>query len=92
MSYAEFKSNRAAQELLAKRMVEDLLSRHDKPGRSEEEVIRRSAAEHYGGPDAVEYWNSSAYHAKGSRFNPYGNEPDMAEYTMSVYQRYLRGR
>ena len=92
MSYAEFKSNRAAQELLARRLVEDLLARHDSPGRSEEEIIRRAAAEHYGGPGAVEYWNSSAYHAKGSRFNPYGNEPDMAEYTMSVYQRYLRGR
>jgi hypothetical protein len=89
MTYAEFKNNRAAQELLATRMFEDLLAQHSAPGRSEEEVIRRVAAHHYGGPGAVEYWNSHQYHAKGSRFNPYGAEPDMAEYTMSVYRRYM---
>lgn len=91
-TYAEFKNNRAAQELLATRLFQDLLAKHSAPGRSEEEVIRRIAAEHYGGPGAVEYWNSHQYHAKGSQYNPYGAEPDMAEYTMSVYRKYLGGR
>jgi hypothetical protein len=91
-SYAEFKNNRAAQELLATRLFEDMLAKHTAPGRSEEEIIRRIAAEHYGGPGAVEYWNSHQYHAKGSQYNPYGAEPDMAEYTMSVYRKYRGGR
>ena len=91
-TYAEFKNNRAAQELLATRLFEDMLAKHTAPGRSEEEIIRRIAAEHYGGPGAVEYWNSHQYHAKGSQFNPYGAEPDMAEYTMSVYRKYRGGR
>jgi len=91
-TYAEFKNNRAAQELLATRLFEDMLAKHTAPGRSEEEIIRRIAAEHYGGPGAVEYWNSHQYHAKGSQYNPYGAEPDMAEYTMSVYRKYRGGR
>jgi len=91
-TYAEFKNNRAAQELLATRLFEDMLAKHTAPGRSEEEIIRRIAAEHYGGPGAVEYWDSHQYHAKGSRFNPYGAEPDMAEYTKSVYRKYRGGR
>ena len=91
MTYAEFKNNRAAQELLAERHFEALLVKHSAPGRSEEEIIRRIAAEHYGGPGAVEYWNSTGYHAAGSRYNPYGNEPNMAEYTMSVYRKYQGG-
>ena len=80
------------QELLATRLFEDMLANHTAPGRSEEEIIRRIAAEHYGGPGAVEYWDSHQYHAKGSRFNPYGAEPDMAEYTKSVYRKYRGGR
>ena len=91
MTYAEFKNNRAAQELLAERHFEALLVKHSAPGRSEEETIRRIAAEHYGGPGAVEYWNSTGYHAAGSRYNPYGNEPNMAEYTMSVFRKYKGG-
>lgn len=91
MTYAEFKNNRAAQELLAERHFEALLVKHSAPGRSEEEIIRRIAAEHYGGPGAVEYWNSTGYHAAGSRYNPYGNEPNMAEYTMSVFRKYKGG-
>ncbi len=91
MTYAEFKNNRAAQELLAERHFEALLVKHSAPGRSEEETIRRIAAEHYGGAGAVEYWNSTGYHAAGSRYNPYGNEPNMAEYTMSVYRKYQGG-
>ena len=91
MTYAEFKNNRAAQELLAERHFEALLVKHSAPGRSEEETIRRIAAEHYGGAGAVEYWNSTGYHAAGSRYNPYGNEPNMAEYTMSVFRKYKGG-
>tara|TARA_R100001224_G_scaffold51313_1_gene29697 strand:+ start:91 stop:2721 length:2631 start_codon:yes stop_codon:yes gene_type:complete len=91
-TYVEFKNNRAAQELLATRLFEDMLAKHTAPGRSEEEIIRRIAAEHYGGPGAVEYWDSHQYHAKGSQFNPYGAEPDMAEYTKSVYRKYRGGQ
>ena len=40
MTYAEFKNNRAAQELLVERHFE-LLVKHSAPGRSEEETIRR---------------------------------------------------
>ena len=87
MSRSEFMNNKAAQITLLNRRFTEQYAKHSAPGRSEEETVRRMAAEHYGGSDAVKHWNNPEYHKEGSKYNPY-NEPNMAKYTASVWARY----
>ena len=84
MSYTEFRYNRLAQEKLLNLMFSELFNKYSTEGRSEEEVIRRAAAEWYGGPGAVEHWNNPGYHANVP------GEPNMAEYTSSIWRKYSR--
>lgn len=86
MSYSEFMNNKAAQITLLNRRFAEQYAKHSAPGRSEEEVVRRMAAVHYGGDGAVEHWNNPRYHDRNGPYNP-GYEPNMAEYTASVWAR-----
>ena len=84
MSYTQFRYNRLAQEKLLNAMFAEMFERHSAPGRSEEETVRRAAAEWYGGAGAVKHWNNPGYHANVP------NEPNMAEYTSSIWRKYSR--
>ena len=86
MTRSEFMNNKAAQITLLNRRFAEQYAKHSAPGRSEEEVVRRMAAVHYGGDGAVEHWNNPRYHDRNGPYNP-GYEPNMAEYTASVWAR-----
>lgn len=87
MSYSEFMNNKAAQITLLNRRFAEQIAKHSAPGRSEEEVIRRVAAAHYGGEDNAHHWNNPRFHDRNGPYNP-GYEPNMQEYTASVWARY----
>ena len=82
MTYEEFLADPQAQERVIMGEFQEVLGRHNQPGRSEEEIVRRAAAEWYGGPGGVKTLNNPGYHANVP------GEPNMQEYTMSVWQRY----
>ena len=82
MTYEEFLADPQAQERVIMGEFQEVLAKHNQPGRSEEEIVRRAAAEWYGGPGGVKHWNNPGYHANVP------GEPNMQEYTLSVWQRY----
>lgn len=88
MTPAEYRANPNAQRQLAVRYFDELVRKHTAPGRSEEETIRRVAAEHYGGrPDQ---WDNPKFHSRSGPYNP-GDEPNMQEYTKAIWNRYSQG-
>ena len=91
MTPAEYRADVGAQRRLANAYFEELVQKHTTPGRSQEEIIRRVAAEHYGGPGAVEHWNNPGYHSRSGPYNP-GYEDNMQEYTQDVWNLYQGGK
>ena len=88
MTPAEYRANPGAQRQLAVKYFDELVETHTVPGRSEEEIIRRVAAEHYGGrPDQ---WDNPEFHSRNGPYNP-GDEPNMQEYTLDIWNRYQGG-
>lgn len=90
MTPAEYRANPNAQRMLGERYFAEQVRRHTAPGRSEEETIRRVAAEHYGGSGAVKHWDNPDYHSRSGPYNP-GDEPNMQEYTKAIWNRYSQG-
>jgi len=90
MTPAEYRANPNAQRMLGERYLAEQVRKHTAPGRSEEEVIRRVAAEHYGGAGAVKHWDNPGYHSRSGPYNP-GDEPNMQEYTKAIWNRYSKG-
>ena len=90
MTPAEYRADVGAQNRLASAYFNELVQQHTAPGRSQEEVIRRVAAQHYGGSGAVDHWNNPGYHSRSGPYNP-GNEPNMQEYTASIWAKYQGG-
>ena len=82
MSPNEFRYNPAAQDKVLNGMFNDMLTNNLAAGYSEEEAVRRAAAEWYGGPGAVEHWNNPGY--KGA----FANHPNMQQYTRSIWRKY----
>jgi len=90
MTPAEYRANPNAQRMLGERYFAEQVRKHTAPGRSEEEVIRRVAAEHYGGAGAVKHWDNPGYHSRSGPYNP-GYEDNMQEYTQAVWNLYQQG-
>jgi hypothetical protein len=90
MTPAEYRANPNAQRMLGERYFAEQVRKHTAPGRSEEEVIRRVAAEHYGGAGAVKHWDNPGYHSRSGPYNP-GYEDNMQEYTQAVWNLYSQG-
>ena len=82
MSPNEFRYNPAAQDKVLNGVFNDMLTNNLSAGYSEEEAVRRAAAEWYGGPGAVEHWNNPGY--KGA----FANHPNMQQYTRSIWRKY----
>ena len=78
----EYRMNPAAQDAVLNGEFNRMLSREFAAGRSLEVAVRRAAAEWYGGPGGLENWNNPNY--KGA----FANHPNMAEYTMSIWQKF----
>ena len=55
MTYEEFLADPQAQERVIMGEFQEVLGKHNQPGRSEEEIVRRAAAEWYGGPGGVKH-------------------------------------
>ena len=90
MTPAQYRADVAAQNQLAVAYFSELVQQHTAPGRSQEEIIRRVAAHHYGGSGAVDHWDNPGYHSRSGPYNP-GNEPNMQEYTASIWAKYQGG-
>ena len=90
MTPAEYRANPNAQRMLGQRYLAEQVRKHTAPGRSEEEVIRRVAAEHYGGAGAVKHWDNPNYHSRSGPYNP-GDEDNMQEYTQAIWSLYSQG-
>ena len=90
MTPAQYRADVNAQNQLAVAYFNELVEMHTAPGRSQEEIIRRVAAHHYGGAGAVDHWNNPGYHSRSGPYNP-GNEPNMQEYTASIWAKYSGG-
>ena len=78
----EYLANPAAQDAVVNGEFNRMLTREFKRGASEEVAVRRAAAEWYGGPGAIQHWNNPGY--KGA----FGDHPNMAEYTTSIWRKY----
>ena len=78
----EYRMNPAAQDAVLNGEFNRMLNREFAAGRSLEVAVRRAAAEWYGGPKGLENWNNPAY--KGA----FADHPNMAEYTMSIWQKF----
>ena len=76
MTYEEFLADPQAQERVIMGEFQEVLKANQE--RSEEEIVRRAAAEWYAGPGGVKHWNNPGYHANVP------GEPNMQEYTLSV--------
>ena len=78
----EYRNNPAAQDAVLNGEFNRMLKRELASGATLEVAVRRAAAEWYGGTDGLANWNNPEF--KGA----FGDHPNMAEYTMSIWTKF----
>lgn len=82
LSSEEYRNNPAAQDAVLNGEFNRMLKRELSSGATLEVAVRRAAAEWYGGPNGLANWNNPEF--KGA----FGDHPNMAEYTMSIWTKF----
>lgn len=85
LSPAEYAQNPEAQEVITYGAIRDIAAKHARAGLSREEIVRRAAAEWYGGPGGARRVAAGT----GNRPAP-GNYPSLATYADDTLRRYQR--